>query len=249
MPTRNTEFDPLAATYNRCWGAEYHAEVFPVVEKLLLSSVSEGATVLDICCGTGQFTKRVRDAGFPVTGVDASEKMLSHARENLPGTEFHLADVRHFSIDRQFDAAYCVFESLNHVPDLQALAQAFRCIRQCLAPGASFLFDLNGEEAFVLYWNDTSAIVENDMVCVLRSNYNEETRIAICQITLFEEAPSWQRKDFQLQQTCHKRAEVHEALYAAGFETVALYSAEDVGMSEHLGFNRTFFLATVPEHA
>ena len=245
---RNTEFDPLAAIYNRCWGAEYHSEAFPVVKQLLLSSLSQNAVVLDVCCGTGQFTKRVRDSGFTVVGIDASEKMLSHARQNLPGTEFHIADVRSFSLGRQFDAAYCVFESLNHVPDLEGLTEAFHCIRRHLAPGASFLFDLNGEEAFTLYWNDTSAIVEDDMVCVLRSNYNEETRIATCQVTLFEDSPGWQRKDFKLQQTCHKRTEVHHALQAAGFESISLHNAEDVGMSEHLGFNRTFFLATVSKH-
>jgi SAM-dependent methyltransferase len=245
--SRNTEFDPLATTYNRCWGAEYHSQAFPVVEHLLLANLVPGANVLDICCGTGQFTKRVCDAGFTVVGIDASEKMLNHARQNLPETEFHLADVRSFSLNHQFDAAYSVFESLNHVPDLDGLQSAFRSIRQSLAPGASFLFDLNGEEAFSLYWNDTSAIVEDDLVCVLRSNYNEETRLATCQITLFENAPAWQRKDFQLRQTCHARAEVQDALLSAGFESVTLHNAEDAGMSEHLGFHRTFFLATVPE--
>src|SRR6185312_2696991 len=157
---RNREFDPLAATYNRCWGAEYHSGAFPVVEHLLLSTLARGAHLLDVCCGTGQFTKRIRDAGFEVTGIDASERMLRYARENVPECRFVAADVREFSIGQKFAAAYSVFESLNHIPDLDGLANALKCIHNHLEPGARFVFDLNGEEAFIRFWNDINAIVE-----------------------------------------------------------------------------------------
>jgi SAM-dependent methyltransferase len=240
---RNQEFDPLAATYNRCWGAEYHSEAFPVVELLLLSAIDPGAHLLDVCCGTGQFTKRVRDAGFQVTGIDASEEMLRYARENLPDSSFLVADAREFSLGRRFAGAYSVFESLNHVPDLEGLAKAFMCVRLHLEPGARFVFDLNGEEAFIRFWNDTSAIVENDRVCVLRSEYDADSRLAQCRITLFEQHGPWERRDFTLRQTCHRKDAVCGALDSAGFTNVTLYDAEDAGMSEHSGYHRTFFLA------
>jgi ubiquinone/menaquinone biosynthesis C-methylase UbiE len=240
---RNTEFDPLAGTYNRCWGAEYHAQAFPVLQHLLLSKLKPGANVLDVCCGTGQFTRRVRDAGFRLTGIDASAEMLRYACENVPDVEFHVADVREFFFNHRFAGAYSVFESLNHVPDLEGLSSAFRCIHSHLQPGAPFLFDLNGEEAFSLFWNDTSAIVEPDRVCVLRSEYNEDSRRAKCAITLFEQNPEWQRKDFVLQQTCHRLEDVQAALKQAGFANVTFFDAEDAGMSEHTGYHRTFVLA------
>ena len=243
MIERNTEFDPLAATYNRCWGAEYHGQAFPVVDHLLLSGLKSGADVLDVCCGTGQFTQRVRDAGFRVMGVDASAEMLRYARDNVPDVEFVLADIREFRLNRSFAGAYSVFESLNHIPDLDGLSRAFRCIHHHLEPGAQFLFDLNGEEAFSLFWNDTSAIVEDDRVCVLRSEFDQKSRLAKCAITLFEQSPDWQRKDFALQQTCHPLEEVQAALGKTGFKKVTFFDAQDAGMSEHTGYNRTFILA------
>lgn len=243
MIERNREFDPLAATYNKCWGAEYHREAFPVLEHLLLSMVAPGAHLLDVCCGTGQFTKRVRDAGFRVTGIDASEEMLRYARENVPDCRFIGADVREFSVGEKFAGAYSVFESLNHVPDLEGLIKAFKCIHGHLEPGARFVFDLNGEDAFVRFWNDTSAIVESDRVCVLRSHYDGESRLAQCRITLFEQHSQWERRDFTLQQTCHRADDVCTALESAGFTDITLYDGEDAGMSERTGFNRTFFLA------
>ena len=243
MIERNQEFDALAATYNRCWGAEYHSEAFPVVNHLLLSSLARQANVLDVCCGTGQFTRRVFDAGFVVTGIDASDEMLRYARENVPGSRFILADAREFSLDQKFAGAYSVFESLNHVPDLAGLSKAFLCVRRHLEPRARFVFDLNGEEAFIRFWNDTSAIVEDDRVCVLRSEYKEHSRLAQCHITLFEEKGAWERRDFTLRQTCHKKDDVCRALENAGFTGITLYDAEDTGMSEHNGYRRTFFLA------
>lgn len=239
----NREFDPLASTYDRCWGAEYHREAFPVVQQLLLSRLSPGANLLDVCCGTGQFTRRVQDEGFLVTGIDASERMLGFARENVPGSCFFAADVREFALGETFDGAYSVFESLNHVPDLDGLSAAFGCVRKHLKPGAPFLFDLNGEEAFIRFWNDTDAIVEADRVCVLRSDYDADTGAAQCRVTLFEQTGDWERYDFTLRQTCHDIEHVCSALEKTGFSGLTLYDAQDAGMSEHTGFHRTFFLA------
>lgn len=244
MIERNREFDPFASVYNRSWGAEYHAQALPIVERLLLSRLTHRAEVLDVCCGTGQFTARVAELGFRVHGVDASERMLGYARENAPGVEVTVADVRSFSLDLAFDGAYSVFESLNHVPDGDGLTLAFRCVRRHLRSGAAFLFDLNREEAFMNYWNDTHAIVEDDSVCALRSEYDEAARSATCNITAFErEGDCWKRSDFAVRQTCHPIDEVEKRLRGAGFSSVSLYDSRDVGMRGELACARTFFLA------
>jgi SAM-dependent methyltransferase len=241
---RNTEFDPFASTYNRLWGAEYHAQAFPVVQKLLLSRLHPGASILDVCCGTGKFTARVASSGFQMYGIDASEGMIGYARQNAPGVDFTVADVRSFALDRKFEAAYSVFESFNHVPDLNGLERAFANVRRHLRSGAPFLFDLNREEAFILYWNDTHAIVESDHVCALRSHYDEDARIATCNITAFEQIEDgWKRTDFAVRQTCHNIDDVCAALSDAGFRNVSLYDARDLGMQGDIAYARTFFLA------
>ena len=115
---RNREYGPFARLYNRHWGADYRVEVAPIVERLLLSRIPDGSAVLDVCCGTGQFTEQVRQRGYNVAGLDASAEMIRFARRNAPGVKFTVADVRDFKLPHKFAAAYCVYESLNHVPDL-----------------------------------------------------------------------------------------------------------------------------------
>ncbi len=241
----NREYDPFARLYNRSWGADYRAEVLPIVERLLLSRVTEGAAILDVCCGTGQFTEQIHQMGYAVAGIDSSGEMIRYARQNAPGVDFTVADVRDFSLGRDFDAAYSVYESLNHVPDIEGLGMAFSCVRSHLAPGAPFLFDLNREEAYILYWNNTDAMVEPDNAFITRSAYDEDTRTGICDITTFEAESdgNWRRDDFRLRQTCHTMTAAQAALHEAGFRDVTLHDARDSGMAGDAGYARTFFLA------
>jgi SAM-dependent methyltransferase len=242
----NREYDPFARLYNRHWGADYRIEAAPIVERLLLSRVADKAAVLDVCCGTGQFTELIRQRGYEIAGLDASGEMIRFARLNAPQVKFTVADVRAFSLGRTFDAAYCVYESLNHVPDAEGIGMAFACIRRHLNPGSPFLFDLNREEAYLLYWNNTDAFVAPDNAFITRSVYDEETKIGRCDITTFESGgdTGWQRADFSVRQTCHSMSTAQGALFEAGFRDVTLQDARDAGMSGDAGYARTFFLAT-----
>ena len=114
----NSEYDPFARIYNRYWGVAYRAEAFPIVKRLLLSRLKPGASLLDVCCGTGQFTEQIRQQGFDMAGIDASGEMIAYARKNAPEVSLTVADARAFALGRKFAGAYSVFESLNHIPDL-----------------------------------------------------------------------------------------------------------------------------------
>jgi hypothetical protein len=153
--------------------------------------------------------------------------------------------VRAFWMGRTFDAAYCVYESLNHVQDVAGLVMAFACIRRHLKRAAPLLFDLNREEAYILYWNNTDAIVEADNAFITRSVYNEKTKIGRCDITTFdsEGKDKWRREDFTVRQKCHSMSAAKGALFEAGFQDVTLHDARDAGMRGDAGYARTFFLA------
>jgi len=244
---RNREYDPFARVYNRHWGADYRRQAEPVVARLLLSRLKPGAAVLDVCCGTGQFTQAIAECGFRMTGVDASAEMIRYARRNAKGIPFTVADARDFSLHRRFAAAYSVYESLNHIPDAAGLALAFAAVRRHLRPGAPFLFDLNREEAYLMHWLGTDGIADDESAFVTQLDYDEATKAATCRITTFHPLRgvpgAWKRDDFTVRQTCHDIPRAHDALLDAGFSDVSLYDACDVGMQASMGQGRTFFLA------
>jgi SAM-dependent methyltransferase len=223
---RYSEYDPFAAIYNRHWGYNFIPLILPILEKHLLDEVPAGGAILDLCCGTGQLAKLLSDRGYRVTGLDGSGEMLHYAGENAPGTEFILDDARSFSLPGRFDAVISVFDSLNHVMTIGELASVFRNVCESLKPGGLFLFDLNMAAGFRTSWHDEFSIIEDDNVCVLRSNYNPEEKAARFVATIFTLDNGWQRTDLTLLQKCYTAEEVLEALRAAGFKEADAYSCD-----------------------
>jgi SAM-dependent methyltransferase len=102
----------------------------------IISEVTPGARVLDLCCGQANVSEGLIQAGFSVVGADFSEKMLVHARERLPNGEFVEADAQDLPFNNgEFDTVVCSF-GLMHVPDQP---QALHEIRRVLKPGGQFI--------------------------------------------------------------------------------------------------------------
>lgn len=94
----------------------------------------EGAAVLDLCCGTGDFLTPLREEVGPkgkVVGLDFCEPMLAIAQEKLgDDAELSLADACRLPIAAaQFDGV-TVGWGLRNVPNLEeALREAARVLR------------------------------------------------------------------------------------------------------------------------
>lgn len=81
---------------------------------LELFHVKQGASILDVGCGTGRHSIELARRGFQVTGIDFSEGMLGEARRKAGdarvSVEFIQADATKFALSRMFDAALCLCE-------------------------------------------------------------------------------------------------------------------------------------------
>lgn len=58
-----------------------------------LSLLPPGGRVLDLCCGAGYETGRIRERGFDALGLDFSGESLKIARQRSPGIPFHQGDM------------------------------------------------------------------------------------------------------------------------------------------------------------
>jgi hypothetical protein len=138
--------------------------------------------------------------------------VLRYARENVPAADFIVADARAFSFPVEFDAVISTFESLNHILSLEELVIVFRNVYATLRRQATFVFDLNMEEAYRSQWHKSSAVVEEDNVCIVRGGYNPTERIGRTNITMFRLEGKWQRDDLTLFQRCYSFEEIQPAL-------------------------------------
>lgn len=101
--------------------------------------------VLEIACGTGIVTRRLRehiDPARQLVASDLSKAMVDYARNKLAqlqGIEWREADAAHLPFaEAQFGAVVCAF-GVMFLADKQAL---FREVRRVLRPGGLFLFNV-----------------------------------------------------------------------------------------------------------
>jgi len=118
------------------------------VERLELEA---GASVLDVCCGTGASALPAAAAVGPggrVLGVDLSEKLLGIARAKsvgLPQVEFRQGDMEQLdALGETFDAVVCVF-GIFFLPDMPA---ALRKLAGRVGPGGSLAVTTWGPRLF-----------------------------------------------------------------------------------------------------
>lgn len=105
----------------------------------------ELGSVLDLACGTGVLTARLRDVADVAVGLDRSPAMLTEARRQyggVAGLDFVSGDFRDFDLGRRFDAVVCSSNSLNYVTDVNELIAVFRAVAKHLRSGGHFFFDV-----------------------------------------------------------------------------------------------------------
>jgi SAM-dependent methyltransferase len=106
--------------------------------------------VLELACGTGRVTipiaQALANSGRSVAGLDLVPAMLEAARTKsvTAGIALDLVagDMRHFALGRRFGLIFVAFNSLLHLTTNEALSDCFSCVREHLASGGTFAFDV-----------------------------------------------------------------------------------------------------------
>lgn len=128
-----TFFDKEASSYDEWYKTKFGNLVDEVETDLAfkLFKPEKGMRILDIGCGTGNFSIKLAEKGCKVIGVDISQEMLKIAREKAKkknlDIEFYNMDVYNLDFqDQTFDAVFSMaaFEFIKE--PLKALDEIFR---------------------------------------------------------------------------------------------------------------------------
>jgi len=238
-----SSYDHFAGLYSSHWGG-FSRRIVPVLERLLLEGLPRDARLLDVCCGAGHLAAELSALGFHVTALDSSRSMIEQARRNAPRAELLVRDARAFAaLGPPFDAATCLFDSLNHMMTLDEVTAVFANVRDALAPSGRFLFDMNMEEGYLGRWQGAIHVVEEERVCLVRARYDPARKLGHNDVTMFERRAGsrWRRRDLTMVQRCYERDDVVAALSACGFTDVRAHDGErDLGLENAAG--RLFFV-------
>lgn len=135
-----TTYDPVADAYAAGADAAPYNALYERPAMLALLPDVARARVLDAGCGDGWYAQQLLARGARVTAVDASARMVAHARRRLgDAAEVHVADLAEpldFAADASFDGIVSAL-ALEHVRDWDA---TFAELHRVLAPGGWLLF-------------------------------------------------------------------------------------------------------------
>ena len=186
---RYSQYDPWAWLYNKTLGPSYANKQFSMLQTRVLPLLPQNARVLDLCCGTGHLMLPLQQAGLSTVGLDGSEEMLQHARNNVPNTPMMLADARHFKINEgeKFDAVVCASASLNHIPNLDDIAQVFAAVYDAMHGNGIFVFDINHPIQMEAYWKSrpSEGEIKSDYAWLITPSYDDREKLGKFTIDIY----------------------------------------------------------------
>ena len=185
----------LADSYDRLTNDVDYAETVAFYDAILQREGISPRTAADLACGTGSVALLLAKRGLQVTAVDMSEEMLCQAAmkaqelENPP--TFVCQRLERLFLPRGVDLAVSALDSIDYITDPEDCRQAFRRIYKALNPGGCFIFDVNTPEKLRAMDGQVFLDEDDDVYCVWRGSFDEETNICTYGMDLFQPiAPS-----------------------------------------------------------
>lgn len=130
------------------WDAEGYTENFDFVHRYgeaVLDLIAEpaGSLVVDLGCGNGALSEKIKEKGYRVLGLDASSEMIETARRLHPDIVFYQADALNFQLEEKADVIFS--NAVLHWIDEDKQEQLVENIASQIKDGGYFVCEFGGK--------------------------------------------------------------------------------------------------------
>ena len=155
---KDEAYGAFAYAYDQALGERFFRAVRRLLNRVLAAHPAREKTHLDVACGTGLAIEYFERHGYKSVGIDLSMPMLQIATRRA--RRLILGDMRALPLRQKFARVTCLYDSLNHLDELQP---AFAAIRDVLSDDGLFLFDVNHPDVYPAIWgNDEPFIADGE---------------------------------------------------------------------------------------
>lgn len=190
--------------------------------------------MLDLACGTGNFTYRMIKKGIDVIGVDMSSEMLNVARKKAEDFEssplFLCQRADELDLYGTVDSCICMLDSINHITDYNELCESFKKVSLFMEKDGLFIFDVNSEYKHRCVLADNTFVIDDDDLYTVWSNECEGNTVNIILDFFVKDGDKYSRFSEEFSERAYTDGELNTALKLSGFETVAIFG--DMSFSE-----------------
>ncbi len=201
--------------------------------------------LLDLACGTGNFSAPLAAEGVEVIGVDCSPGMLAVAqskRQNPQNPLFLCQRAEELDLFGTVDGAICMLDSLNHLTSYAGFAKALKRTALFLEPGRLFIFDLNTPYKHQKILNNNTFVRQVDGAFCVWQNARQGNTVEVL-LDLFVKQPGtnlFARRTEEFSERAYTPREVERALQAAGLTPVAVL--DETGAAPHKNSERLVYI-------
>lgn len=130
------------------WNTEEYSSGFDFVHKygedvLKLITAEKGSLAVDLGCGNGALTQKLREAGYKVLGIDDSAEMIEAAKTFHPDLKFIKSDAAEFSLENKADVIFS--NAVIHWIDENRQEKLIQNISDNLKTGGEFVCEFGGK--------------------------------------------------------------------------------------------------------
>ena len=189
----------------------------------------QNGLLLDLACGTGSLSEELARLGYDVIGTDGSEEMLSRALDKKIESGYDIQylcqEMTELDMFGTIDITICALDSLNHLPDTDAIRKTIEKVSLFCEPGGLFLFDMNTPHKHRTLLNDSAYVYDTkEVYCVWQNSRDPESPDDRVDISLDFFVPSdgaYIRQHDEFSEIAPEKSVIEEMLVSAGFEILA----------------------------
>lgn len=130
------------------WNAANYTENFQFVHQygedvMGLIDAAPGSLVVDLGCGNGALSEKLKEKGYRVLGVDASPDMMEKARAMHPDIDFMAGDATEFTLGERADVIFS--NAVFHWIDGEKQEKLVKNVADQIKPGGELVCEFGGK--------------------------------------------------------------------------------------------------------
>ena len=221
-------YKDLAVSYDRLTNDVDYKATVDFYWQLLDREGLQPETAVDLACGTGSVALLLACKGLRVTGVDMSPEMLCVAAQKADDLDnrpmFVCQKLQQLHLPRGVDLAVCALDSMDYITDPEDCRKAIHRVYKALNPGGCFIFDVNTPEKLKAMDGQVFLDEDDDVYCVWRGEFDEETNICTYWMDLFQRyGNTWRRSYEEHREYAYSASELVRYLKEAGFTSIEVF--------------------------
>ncbi|SHJ29652.1 Methyltransferase domain-containing protein [Clostridium cavendishii DSM 21758] len=220
--------------------SKYYKYIFPMSEvtlNFLKDNIDKNKKVLDIACGSGEYTIGLSKYGYNVKGIDLDDLMIEKAKEKAieegVNVEFKVGNILKLDevFNESFGGMFCIGNSLVHLDNIEEIEKALQLMKDKLEDKGILIIQIINYARILKFDLKSLQTIKNEEIGIefIRNYKKKDDKIIFNTILKINDEESLEN-DVELLPITH--IELRPSLEKVGFKNIQFFGGFNKGKFE-----------------